>query len=394
MKIVFFTFYYPPDLSAGSFRAAALVKALSTKLANGDELHIITSHPNRYKNHRVEAKDIEVEGQITIHRIPVPYHNNGMFLQIFTFAKYALSAFRLCRRLKPKFLIGTTSRLMTGILTGITAFKLNCQYFIDLRDIFSVQLPHIFSGKSKILGHISRSVFFLIEKKLFQNAAGVNVVSEGFLDYFQKRGLDVSSWSFFSNGVDKEFISISNIKKDKPNKVKTVFYAGNIGFGQGLDHILPKVAKVINNYRFLVVGAGGAESKLTYIIKKENIDNIQIIPPVKRCDLIKYYQEADILFLHLNDGSAYKRVLPSKIFEYAALNKPILAGLSGYSADFMAENVPNSIVFAPGDVDGCIDAIKKIKKRNIKDKSTEIFVKKFSREKIMARMANKILSIV
>ncbi len=28
MKIVFFTFYYPPDLCAGSFRAAALAKAL------------------------------------------------------------------------------------------------------------------------------------------------------------------------------------------------------------------------------------------------------------------------------------------------------------------------------------------------------------------------------
>ena len=34
MKIVFFSFYYPPDLSAGSFRSAALSKALEKKLRN------------------------------------------------------------------------------------------------------------------------------------------------------------------------------------------------------------------------------------------------------------------------------------------------------------------------------------------------------------------------
>ena len=31
MKIVFFSFYYPPDLSAGSFRAVALSEALDKK---------------------------------------------------------------------------------------------------------------------------------------------------------------------------------------------------------------------------------------------------------------------------------------------------------------------------------------------------------------------------
>ena len=114
MKIVFFTFYYSPDLCAGSFRAAALVKALAKKLGNNDQLHVITTHPNRYASHRVEADDIEIDGNITIHRIAVPSHQSGMISQMRTFGVFAFSAFRLCRKLKPDFLIGTTSRLMTG----------------------------------------------------------------------------------------------------------------------------------------------------------------------------------------------------------------------------------------------------------------------------------------
>ena len=53
VKILLFTFYYPPDLSAGSFRAVALIEALSKKISSEDELHVVTTHPNRYFSHKV-----------------------------------------------------------------------------------------------------------------------------------------------------------------------------------------------------------------------------------------------------------------------------------------------------------------------------------------------------
>ena len=59
MKIVFFTFYYPPDLSAGSFRAVALVEAILRKISSADEFHVVTTNPNRYASHKVFAKDME-----------------------------------------------------------------------------------------------------------------------------------------------------------------------------------------------------------------------------------------------------------------------------------------------------------------------------------------------
>ena len=135
LKIIFFTFYYPPDLCAGSFRAVALAKALSAKMEGGDELHIVTTHPNRYASHKVKAKDLEIDGKITVHRIAVPSHQSGMFAQARTFAVYAVTAHRLAIKVAPDFLIGTTGRLMTGVLTGASAFWLRKRYFIDLRDI-------------------------------------------------------------------------------------------------------------------------------------------------------------------------------------------------------------------------------------------------------------------
>ena len=215
MKIVFFTFYYPPDLCAGSFRAIALAQALSKRMEGGDELHIITTHPNRYADHKVKAKNLEIDGKITIHRIATPEHKSGMLSQVRAFSVYFLSAYRLSRKLNPNFLIGTTSRLMTGILTGYSAYRLNCKYFLDVRDIFSETISDLFSRKNKILGAASKFVFSFLEKKLFNGAAGVNVVSEGFPEYFSKEGINVSNWTFFPNGVDKEFQNLQLTKQNR-----------------------------------------------------------------------------------------------------------------------------------------------------------------------------------
>ena len=127
----------------------------------------------------------------------------------------------------------------------------------------------------------------------------------------------------------------------------------------GLEMVLPAAAKRMGSkYHFLVIGGGGASSKLINSIKSNNVNNIEILPPVKREKLIKYYKDADILFLHLNDIPAFRRVLLCTIFEYTALTRLIVVGLGGYSAKFIVDNVPYATIFNSEDVDGCVDAIK------------------------------------
>ena len=392
MNIVFFTFYYPPDLCAGSFRAEALTHALTCKLDGADELHVITTHPNRYASHKQAAKNTEQNNKVTIHRITVPEHQSGMYSQAKTFIVYAFTAYKICKKIDPSFIIGTTSRLMTGVLTGVSAYRLKCKYFIDLRDIFSETISDIFSRKSKVLGSVFNTVFSFIEKRVLNNASGVNVVSEGFPKYFQEKKINTSSWSFFPNGVDREFQDLQ-ILNNKSNSIKTILYAGNIGNGQGLETILPEVAKKIGSgYHFLIIGDGGAKHLLEKGIKDNNIKNIEILQPVKRENLIQFYQDTDILFLHLNNIPAFRRVLPSKIFEYTTLGKPIVAGISGYSANFMRDSIPHSIVFDPGNVDQCVDSIKNSGSVIIDNSQIDMFINKYSREKIMEKMAIHILT--
>ena len=72
----------------------------------------------------------------------------------------------------------------------------------------------------------------------------------------------------------------------------------------------------------------------------------------------------------------------------------MVAGLGGYSAKFIVDNVPYATIFNSGDVDGCVDAIKKAESLEIKDKNINTFVEKYSREKIMNKMSEHIFSLL
>jgi glycosyltransferase involved in cell wall biosynthesis len=392
MRVVFFSFYYPPDLSAGSFRAISLAEALEKKLNNADEIHVISTYPNRYANHQINTKKVksfEDWGILKIHRIPVPVHSGGMFSQIKTFTVFAFSAYKLSKELKPDFIIGTTSRLMTGILTYLSSNIQNRKYFIDLRDIFSESISDLFMQRNKFFGKLLKEFFFFIERKVLVKASGVNIVSEGFIEYFSSYGIDTSNWTFFPNGIDKEFLGFNSSSKILKKKIITIVYAGNIGKGQGLETIIPETAKRLGNaYQFLVIGDGSSAHLLLKAVKRESLTNVVLYPPVSRPELIKFYRKADILFLHLNDISAFKRVLPSKIFEYGVMKKPILAGLSGYSAKFLNNNISSATIFNPGDSEAASSAIRNI---SLADSPSESditkFVNMYSREIIMNQMA-------
>jgi glycosyltransferase involved in cell wall biosynthesis len=395
MKIVFFTFYFPPDLSAGSFRSIAFSKSLKEKLKPGDKIDIITSHPNRYKAHLIEAQDFELDEIITIHRINVPSHTGTMFSQAYAFCIFAFCAFNLCRKIKPDFLIGTSSRLMTAALTWISASYLKKRYFIDLRDIFSETISDIFMQKNRLLGLITKHIFIKLEKCVLNSAAGVNVVSEGFPEYFESNGIDTVNWFFSPNGVDQDFVDFPTQKIGLKKNIKTILYAGNIGKGQGLEKVIPGIAKSLGlEYQIKIIGDGGAISILKDLINKENIQNVELIAPVGRIELTKYYLDADILFLHLNNISAFKRVLPSKIFEYAALGKPIIAGLNGYSAKFVRKNIPYALIFPPGDSKSAVKCILDSNDVKVSRNIVNEFVSKYLRVSIMDELTQELIGCI
>lgn len=63
MKLLILSNYFTPDFSAGSFRMQALVEALELHRAEGLEVDLITTLPNRYASMKAEALEHEDRGR-------------------------------------------------------------------------------------------------------------------------------------------------------------------------------------------------------------------------------------------------------------------------------------------------------------------------------------------
>ena len=104
------------------------------------------------------------------------------------------------------------------------------------------------------------------------------------------------------------------------------------------------------------------------------------------------YKQADILFLHLDSSSPFKKVLPSKIFEYAATGKPILAGVSGYAAEFIKDNLEGAEIFDPVNVDEMKKSLRKLIAGPAHFERKH-FCMQYSRKLIMEKLSNDILNL-
>ncbi len=388
MKILLLTFYYSPDLCAGSFRATPLAKELASRLTNGDRLEVLTTLPNRYKSFSSEAQAIEKEDRISITRIRLPAHQSGMFDQSKAFIRFARAALRETKGKRYDVVVATSSRLMTAALGATIAKREGSKLYLDIRDIFVDTINDVLSKK---IAPIAKFTFSYIEKYAVRRAEKINLVSAGFLPYFHAR-YPGKKYSVITNGIDDAFLMEgSQMQQRTVTKELTVVYAGNMGEGQGLHEIIPPLAKRFEgSLRFLLIGDGGRKARLVEAIQQMGCKNVEILEPVSRTELIQRYRSADILFLHLNDYDAFLKVLPSKIFEYAALEKPIWAGVAGYAAQFLDEHVDNAAVFPP-----CKDelAAKRFETLDLQHTPRPDFIRKFSRSELTKELADDIADL-
>jgi len=388
MRILLLTFYFEPDLCAGSFRNTALVEAFSKHLKNKDHLDVVTTMPNRYATYKAEASEFEkYASNINIYRSELSEHKSGFSDQINSFKAYYSSARKQVKNKEYDLVIASSSRLFTAFLGARVSSRKKVPLFLDMRDLFRENMQEII--QKPVISYTLDIFLRLIENYTFKKADQINIVSEGFRDFFEKFEAPIS---FYPNGIDDVFLKNDFSINTNDRKKQIITYAGNIGDGQGLHKVVPKAAKLLEDtdFVFRIIGDGGTRHLLKEELDDLNITNVELIDPVDRKSLLNYYKETDYLFLHLNDYDAFKKVLPSKIFEYAATGKPIIAGVGGYAKEFLEKYVEGTLLFEPCNAKELADELK-INSLSKEAVNRENFNNKYARSSIMNEMAAYIL---
>jgi glycosyltransferase involved in cell wall biosynthesis len=138
-------------------------------------------------------------------------------------------------------------------------------------------------------------------------------------------------------------------------------FFGTHGLAHGLDFILDCApALAAENIHLLLAGDGERRAKLIERARSENLRNVHFVDPVQRKDVPALVAQCDGALVNLIASPTFLDVIPSKIFEAAALQCPILLGVDGITREIV-ERFGAGIFYQPEDKNSFVTAARRLK---------------------------------
>lgn len=390
MRILVITQNYPPDLGAGSFRMKALVDIL---ISRDHEVFVIAGTPNRYDSIAKDSSSDHSSCERII-RIPVPQQKQDLLQRGLSYFGFFTKATKEAKRLAKysDVIVATSPQLLVAYSGAKAAKKQNKPFVLDIRDLWpDVMIDLNIATKRSFVYKTLRRV----ERKCYEQATRIIVNSPAFEEHIER--ISNKAPVLITNGIDDElFAELQGTNRKAPEEPFTITYAGNLGIAQDLEVLLKAAEKCNGSFRFRLIGDGSEKSKILSMIRESNIQNFELIDPVRREELAKYYAQSDAFFVHLKNIEMFKKTIPSKIFEYVAAGKPVLYGLQGVAKEIMNELQGPYLAFQPGDVHsllGSLEVLYKALKNQVElneSESTEILKEKYLRSVLSNRFADVI----
>ena len=368
MRILFLTDNFPPEMNAPATRTWEHCKEWVNL---GVDVTVITCAPNfpegkifkGYKNKFIQTELID--GFKVVRVWSYISANNGFLKRIIDYNSYAIMSFIVGLWYKCDVIIATSPQFFTTISGyALSVFKRKPWVF-ELRDLWPESIRAVGAMENKkILDFFEKFELFLYKK-----ANLIVPVTDSFKQNLIDRGISESKINVIKNGVDlsvyKPLAKDSHLLEKLQLKDKfIVSYIGTHGMAHGLSFILDAIKDLNKDIQFLFIGGGANKSKLLNQAKSLKLKNCTFIDFVPKSEISKYISITDIALVNLKKSETFKSVIPSKIFENAAMRKPILLGVEGESA-LIINSYKAGECFKPDDKNDFLTKLNKIYRKKV-----------------------------
>ena len=371
MRILFITHNFPPEVNAPASRTYEHCKEW---VKRGAEVTVITAAPNfpqgkvydGYKNKLWQEENIDGIRVIRVWTYIVA--NKGFVRRTLDFISFSVSSFLAGLFVKTDIIVATSPQFFTALSGRTLHFWKRKPWIMEVRDLWPESI--------KTVGAMNDNLFIKYfeweEKRCYKSAKKIVVVTDSFKEILTKRGIDPNKIVVVKNGVSKDLFH--PVPKDEAlveemglKGKKIIGYIGTHGMAHKLDFVL-ECAKSLENtdYHFILIGGGARRKELLELKDKLGCKNVTMIPPIPKKEVKKYISILDVSLINLRKKPLFKTVIPSKIFENAAMGIPILMGVEG-EAQKLIENYNAGICYEPENKEDFCKKLEKIMEPNIYD---------------------------
>jgi len=369
MKILFITDNFPPEVNAPATRTYEHTKEW---IKDKDvEVTIITCIPNFphgrvYDDYKNKFYQMEYIDGIKVIRVwSYITSNSGFIKRVLDYISFGVMAFFVGLFQKHDVVIATSPQFFTTWAAwGISKIKRK-PWIFELRDLWPESIKTVGAMKQgKVIDTLER-----IELGLYRSCDKVIAVTDAFKTNLINRGIDSKKIEVITNGSNIELFYPREKDTELLNRLNLnskfiVGYIGTHGMAHSLDFIMNSIAKIDDKIHFLFIGDGAMKKTIVEIANTLDLENVTFLDPISKNEVPKYLSIVDVSLAPLQKKDNFKTVIPSKIFEASAMQKPTLLGVQGQAQEII-EMYNAGICFEPENEQDFLDRLIELRNKAV-----------------------------
>ena len=161
-----------------------------------------------------------------------------------------------------------------------------------------------------------------------------------------------------------------------------------MGNAHGLETLIAAAEELqtaLPNAMFLLIGEGAEKERIVELAAARGLTNIQFLGQQPREQIPAYVSAADLCLVMLKKTELFKTVIPTKLLEYMACERPVIVAVDGQARQIV-EEAGGGVFVEPENSKALVKAILDLaedpeRRRQMGVSGRQYIVDKFSREK-------------
>jgi colanic acid biosynthesis glycosyl transferase WcaI len=398
VKILYVSQYFPPEMGAPAARAAELSMHWARM---GHEVTVLTGFPNHptgvvpenWRSRFRRLHDTEIANGVRVVRTWLwPLPNRKAHERIRNYVSFCVSAGISGLALpKSDVIIATSPQLLCALAGWWLAWCKRVPFVFEVRDLWPESLAAVGAGTSGSLLHRTLGA---IAGFLYRRAHLIVVVSPAFRDHLMRYwNVPAEKIAVVENGVETDVFRLdptaSHLRKELRFEDRfLICYIGTMGNAHGLETLIAAAEELrtaLPKATFLLIGEGAEKEHIVELAAGRQLANVQFLGQQPRERIPAYISAADVCVVMLKKSELFKTVIPTKLLEYMACEKPVIVAVDGQARQIV-EEAEAGVFVEPENSNALVNVIVELasapeRRRQMGVNGREHILNHFSREK-------------
>jgi glycosyltransferase involved in cell wall biosynthesis len=328
--------------------------------------------------------------------------NQGVVRRTLSYASFLMAIALAAPFLpRPDVVVSTSPQLFCGLAGYLVSRAKRTPWVLEIRDLWPEAIRAVGAIRNRL---VIRTLEFL-ETWSYRKADRVVRVTRAFRDHIEARGAGPGTVAVITNGVDRDLFQAPRHDPGLEAELGVsgkfvVGYFGTLGMAHRLETLI-EAARLLRDepeIAFVIVGDGAERTRLERLWNAHGLDNVIMLGQQPKERMPGLWGLCDAAVAHMRKSLLFTTMIPAKMFEAMAMERPIILGFEGESREIV-EEAGCGLGVEPENPDALAAAVRRLAAdpalaREMGSRGRDLVRERYDRRKLTLSFANLLHGLI